>query len=479
MNTNFFKKSNVSFISIIKGIVIIILFSNEVFSQNQSTINQIVGSAYTEIQSYDFLQRLCDEAGGRLAGSPENEKGIAILTEELNKIGISPKLEKFSMNSWKRGDDLVEVITPINKKLRVYALGYSPKTPEFTSELIFLNCGTEEDFKNIDSKNKICLVSLETPKGAVQQFRCEVTERAVNSGAKAVLFINTKNGGLNICGTANFSGEESKIPAFSITYEEGNWLKRLLEKNFPIKMKISVNSFCFKTETSNIVVTFPGESAKKIVVGAHFDSWDISQGAVDNGHGTAILFDIARLIQNYSPKNYYTIELVWFNAEELGLFGSKEYAEKHSDETIAMINMDMTGSPTGFNTMGYEEFIPFFEDLIVDLKAYNFKEGIHTNPWVNSDHTPFMLKGIPSFTHSGFLEKDMYHYYHDFGDTYEKVDARILADASAIITVMTLKLANYKDFTFKIRTEEETIELFKKYNLDKRLKRQKDWIFKE
>ena len=44
---------------------------------------------------------------------------------------------------------------------------------------------------------------------------------------------------------------------------------------------------------------------------------------------------------------------------------------------------------------------------------------------------------------------------------------------------MTLKLANYKDFTFKIRTEEETIELFKKYNLDKRLKRQKDWIFKE
>ena len=134
MNTNFFKKSNVSFISIIKGIVIIILFSNEVFSQNQSTINQIVGSAYTEIQSYDFLQRLCDEAGGRLAGSPENEKGIAILTEELNKIGISPKLEKFSMNSWKRGDDLVEVITPINKKLRVMLLLFTENS-EFTSSL--------------------------------------------------------------------------------------------------------------------------------------------------------------------------------------------------------------------------------------------------------------------------------------------------------------------------------------------------------
>ncbi len=464
----------------IKVFLLIILLSTiNLYSQDKETINQIIGSAYTESQAYDFLQRLCDEAGGRLAGSPENEKGISILNEELNKIGIQAKLEKFTMNSWKRADDNVEIITPIKKKLRVYALGYSPKTPEFTSELVFLNCGTDEDFKTIDSKDKICLITLETPKGAEQQFRCEVVERSANSGAKAVLFINTKNGGLNLCGTSNFSGKEAKIPAFSITYEEGSSLRRLLKKDIPVNIKIQVNSQCFNTETSNIIVTFPGISPKKIVVGAHFDSWDVSQGAVDNGHGTAMLFDIARLINKYSLKNYYTIELVWFNAEELGLFGSKEYAERHSEEIIAMINMDMTGTPTGFNTMGYEEFIPFFENLKDNFKGFSFKDGITTNPWVNSDHTPFMLKGIPSFTFSCFLEKDMYHYYHDFGDTFDKVDTRILADASAIVTVMTLKLANYKDFNFKKYSETETIELFKKYNLDKRLKRQKDWDFKE
>lgn len=480
MKIYFFTKNGSSLQYLFVGVFFIIALSfASALSQDKSTVNQIIGSAYTDIRSYDFLQRLCDEAGGRLAGSPENEKGISILLEELNKIGVQAKLEKFNINSWKRGDDLVELVSPSSKKLRASALGYSPKATEFIAELVYLNSGTENDFSNISSRNKICLVSQETPKGVEQQFRCEVIERAVKAGARAVLFINHKNGGLTLCGTATFNGEEIGVPAFSLTYEEGNWLKRLLEKKKEVKVKIISKSQSFEAETANIVTTFKGQSEKKIVVGAHFDSWDLSQGTVDNGYGTAILFDIARLINQFSPSNYYTIELVWFNAEELGLFGSKEYAEKHENEVIAMINMDMTGSPTGFNTMGYEEFIPFFEQLRDDLKGFSFKEGINTVPWVNSDHTPFMLKGIPSFTLNAYLEKDMYHYYHDFGDTFDKADPRILADASAIITVMALKLANYSDFYFKKQSKEEIIEFFKKYNLDKRLKRQKDWDFED
>jgi carboxypeptidase Q len=214
------------------------------------------------------------------------------------------------------------------------------------------------------------------------------------------------------------------------------------------------------------------------VVGAHFDAWDLGTGGVDNGHGTAILFDIARLLQKYSPENEYGIDLVWFNGEELGLLGSKNYVEVHGKEGIlAMINMDMTGSPTGFNAMGYDDFIPFFEQLAKEMYGYDMKNGVTSQAWTNSDHMYFMFAGIPSFTLHAHIDKPMYWYYHDYNDTFDKANKRYLSDAAAVITVLTYELANRTDLPFKRYTEEETIKLLQDHNLEDRLRRQKEWIF--
>lgn len=463
--------------------IFIILFLNfysifNLYSWDKTKWNEFIGSAYTESEGYSILEKICDEAGGRLAGSKQNEKAISIMINFLKQNNISAKTEEFTIPGWVRGNDEVIMLEPTERKLQATALGYVDATPKFEAEVVYAKYGFDEDYKDIDVKNKIVVVTQEAPSGKEHLLRLECIDIAAKHRAKAILFINDKIGMLNLYGVANFQGKAAPIPAFTITFEEGKWISRLLERNIPVKMSIEVRSHVEPMNINNVAVSFPGVSSKKIVIGAHIDSWDISQGAVDNGYGTAILSDIARLIKKFSPNNYYTIELVWFNGEELGLWGSKKYLEMHkNDNILAMINMDMTGSPTGVNVMGFDEFITFCNNIDSNLAGFNLSAGISNQPWTNSDHEPFIMEGIPSLTFQAFLEKDMYWYYHAAGDTFDKVNKRFLCDAAAVIGIYTLELANAQNFPFKKLNPEETIKLLKKYKLDDKLKRQGEWKF--
>ncbi|MGE5680592.1 MAG: M28 family peptidase [Bacillota bacterium] len=440
--------------------------------------NKLAGSAFIENHSYDMLQMLCDQAGGRMMGSANNQKAMNILSEELKKYGLNAKLEPFTVPGWVRGEDEVVMTLPVEKHLLAIALGYIDKTPEFEAEAFFAGYGFSSDYKSQDLKGKIALVTSERPKGKEPLLRYEAIDIASQMGAKAILFINDNAGTLNLAGTGNFQGTPAPIPAFSLNYEEGMWLKRLLEKGQKVKLSINTRSYCKVTETSNLVFSLPGKVKEKIVIGAHFDSWDISQGAIDNGIGSAILFDVARLINRYSPNNYYSIDFVWFNGEEFGLWGSKKYVEMHkSDNIAAMINMDMTGAPTGFNVMGFEEFIPFFEQLKTKLNGFDLTSGVVNIPYTNSDHIPFMFRGIPTFSLQAHLEDEMVRYYHSSGDTFDKVNKKYLSEASAVVCIMLSALANFEKLSSGQKNPGEMADLFRKYHLDDRLKRQKEWIY--
>ena len=357
-------------------------------------------------------------------------------------------------------------------------MAYVDKTNSFSAEVIYSKYGFAEDYSGGRAEGKIVLVTQDAPQGKDQLLRYEAIDTAAKYGAKAILFMNNKSGFILMDGTSNFEGKPSKIPAFTISFEEGAWIRRLLDDQKIVKIEIAVNSYCAEAESENVVVSFPGKVKEKILVGAHFDAWDLGQGGIDNGLGTAILFETARLLKQYSAENYYSIDLVWFNGEELGLWGAKKYAEAHKDDNIkAMLNMDMDGAPTGFNVMGSEELRPFFESMVKALGGFDLSKGVVSFPYTNSDHVPFMLKGIPVFCLQAHLDDDMIKYYHDAGDTFDKVDKKYLSEASAVVSVVISELANNSELKIKNKTETETISVLKKYGLDKRLKRQHEWIF--
>ncbi len=458
---------------------LVIIFAGNLNAQSKQDYDEIIGSAFTANASYDLLERICDEAGGRFFGSAENGIAINILKAELNKIGCIAELETFDLPGWERGDDRVIMKEPEYLKLRAIALGYVDKTPAFTTHVVYASYGFNEDYEGLDAAGKIVLVTQETPPEKEGLLRYEMIDIAAAHKAKAVLFINNRKEATNLAGAGNFNGTPTKVPAYSLTFEEGKRLQRLIEKNIAVKMEITTNSYCKKVTVSNVAVTFKGEKKDKLIIGAHIDSWDVGQGAIDNGTGTAVLFDIARLLKKYNPHNYYTIELVWFNGEELGLWGSRKYTEMHKKEKIiAMINLDMPGSPTGFNLMGFDEYENSFKNILDNLNGFGLNKAIVSIPYTNSDHMPFMFEGIPVFSVQSHLDEDMYKFYHDKGDTFDKVNIKYLSETAAVVSVAAVTLANDKTIKYVRKSDADMISLFKKFHLDKRLKRQGEWKYK-
>lgn len=439
------------------------------------TDNLIFGSAFMENRSYEVLERICDEGGERLAGMKGNEIALKLLEYELSKDGISIRFEDFQMPGWYRGADEVKIMKPTFRVLRAAALGYVHRTPPNIAPVVYAGEGKDEDFDSVEMTGRIALFS------GSKQSRGASIIKAAEKGAVAALFQNTKPGGMLLAGVANFDGIKAPIPAFSITYEEGEWLKRLINRNVPTEIRYVVNSY-LKEEpitVQNAIFTLPGKTDKKIVLIAHIDAWDLGNGGVDNGLGSGILVDVARLLKKYVKDNYYTIELVWCNAEELGLWGSRRYAERHADEVVAAINLDMTGKPVRFNVMGFDEYKPFFEELAKDIKGMDLSQGVVSHPWTNSDHFWFMSKGIPVFLIDGKLDKEMVHHYHDFADTFDKVSKEYLSAAAAVTTITLRHLAMSEDMKFTRMTESETMEFLRKHNLEEQLKLQHWWEFSE
>jgi len=466
----------------IKTLVVLLIITSGYISYSQSSEKWklITGSALLENHSYKVLERICDECGGRLMGSASNKKAISILREELLDLGINSVEEAFDTPVWERGEDNITVTYPYIRRLKAVAMGYVDSVPPIKGDLVYAGYGTDEEFNTANVKGKVVLVTREAPREKAALTSVEFISNAIKYGARAILFISDKTGNIAIARAGNFKGERVNIPAFNITCEEGKWLQRLCEKNIVPRLSVTTRSHYKTGMSSNVVVKFRGKVAKKIVVGAHIDSWDMGQGAVDNGQGTAILFEIARLLSIYSPQNYYSIELVWFNGEELGLIGAGKYVDMHkNDSIIAMINMDMTGTPTGFNAMGSDEFRPLLEKLAVNLSGFDIKDGVSSQPWTNSDQMPFILHGIPTLIVNGHLDEPMYKYYHESGDTFDKVSIKYISEAAAVICILAVELANDPAIQYRKLNEDQTIEFLKKYKLDETLKKQGEWPFKK
>lgn len=451
------------------------VLSFSLLSQNNKVWEELIAFPYLYNRGYEVLRRICDESGGRLVGTVESEKALNILIEEGKKDSLFIRLEKFQMPGWVRGEDSVVLLSPRNHKLRAAALGFNDKSEVITTEIVYAKYGYEEDYKGLEVSGKIVLVTQERPKNKEELLRYEAIEIAARQGARAILFINDKPGGIVLAGVGNFQGLPNSIPAFSITYEEGSSLKRLIERGITPRIRLQSNSFCKSLESYNAIFTIEGKSRRKVVIGAHFDSWELGQGAIDNGVGIAVLYEIARNLRRVNNLDR-TIEFVWFNGEELGMWGSKRYVEQHKAEIDIMINLDMPGTPRGFNAMGFNDLKCILDTIVKNIEGFDLNQGVVNSPWTNSDHMYFMFEGIPCVTLLGFMDEPMYRHYHDFGDTFDKVNKRYISDAAAVVSILTFELSKANRNMTKL-SREEIKKLLLDNHLDTRLRKQKEWKF--
>jgi hypothetical protein len=242
------------------------------------------------------------------------------------------------------------------------------------------------------------------------------------------------------------------LPSLFIAHEHYALLHRLASRPAPAVTKVEVevtNKLIPGPITVyNTVGEIPGEKADEFVVlGAHLDSWDLAQGTTDNGTGSCIVLETARLIARSGVKPKRTIRFVLFTGEEQGLHGSKQYCIRHKDEmsktSVALVHDTGTGKVLGFGLQGREAIKPIMDRELVSLKNIGFT-GVTLRSMGGTDHLSFEQAGVPGFA----CAQDMDEYrltHHTQSDTFDKAKEPNLIQGAQVMAVTAMRVANLPD----------------------------------
>jgi hypothetical protein len=291
--------------------------------------------------------------------------------------------------------------------------------------------------------------------GFDQQFNRELNDFFKAEGVAAVLSDSNKPQGLLVT-TGGWRGneraaEQEGICRLFVANEHYSLLWRLASRAEPAKTKVELevtNKFIPGPITVfNTVGEIKGSEKPDefIIVGAHLDSWDLAQGATDNGTGSMLVLETARLLANCGVKPKRTIRFCLFSGEEQGLHGSRQYAERHKDElakcSMVLVHDTGTGKVTTIGLQGREVLKPIFEKELDALKEVGIKE-FSLRSMGGTDHLSFDRMNVPGF--ACLQEMNEYRFtHHTQTDTVDKVNEENLIQGAQVMAVSAMRVANY------------------------------------
>ena len=251
-----------------------------------------------------------------------------------------------------------------------------------------------------------------------------------------------------------------------------------------------MRNFSRPIRARNIVATLQGSSRglkkERIIIGGHLDSWDLAQGAIDNGIGSFSVLDIARVFKSLNLRPKRTIEFVMFMGEEQGLLGSKAMIKRYKqegklDQIKFMMNLDMVNNAKGFNAMGRPELKEFIDKIGLKIKKIDttFSNANQNVAGLHSDHQPFMLQGVPVCSPSGSFSIKALNCYHANCDRFELLDKRQIMNNVRYTAMMLYAFAEVDEIPAKKLSSQETKEFLIQQNLKKELVIGKDWHWEE
>jgi Zn-dependent M28 family amino/carboxypeptidase len=231
-------------------------------------------------------------------------------------------------------------------------------------------------------------------------------------------------------------------------------------------------------ETWNVVAEIPGttKADEIVVIGAHLDSWDLGDGALDNGANAVMLIDIARQFARLGIRPTRTVRFVMWNGEEQGMEGSFGYVRSHAgelDKHVMSASLDIgCGRVQGFFTGARPGLVPLVERSIAPVAGLGpFK--ITDAPLVGTDNFDFMLQGIANVV----FDQESASYgpnYHARSDTYDKCDVRVLRQNEIVAAAFVFGFATMPDaLPRQSRTEIEAI--MKRTDLEQQMRSMGMW----
>ena len=452
--------------------LLIVAFSVSLHSQNTNEnsifIDKIYDEALANGNSYEWLDYLSNQIGGRLSGSINYDRSVKWGMGELEMINLdSVWLQPVMIPKWVRGAPEYAHIesSPGNTiSVPIAALGGSISTPSIGISANVIEVKNFKELKMIgkDSiRGKIIFYNRPMDPTLINTFQAyggsvnQRTQGAVEAaklGAVGVIVrsMTTSLDDYPHTGSMYYDGLSlnQRIPAAAISTNGAELLSSMLSLNPNIKFFFRQNSKNFPDVLSHNVIAQINGSEKSdeiILIGGHLDSWDLGDGSHDDGAGIVQSMEVLRILKdlNYSPKR--TIRVVLFANEENGLRGGTKYAEEarlNNEKHFFALESDAGGfTPRGFSfDTSEKEFktIKKFENLFIKYGMDNFfigGSGADIGPLKNGE---VILAGLRPDTQRYF------DYHHAASDTFDKINKRELELGAAAMTALVYLLDNYK-----------------------------------
>ena len=410
--------------------------------------------------AFQKLSYLTDRIGARLSGSVALEQAViwakdTLLADGHEHVGAEP----VRVPHWVRGAQSATLLAPIAREIPVLTLGGSVATPAggVTAELLVVSSFAELETRKAEVKGKIVLfdhaMSAEGNPGPAYgeaiTYRITGAARAAPLGAVAVLVrsLTTRSLGAPHTGSMRLlEGKAKNIPAASVSVEDAELLHRLASRGDKPKIHLTLLPKTLPdADSANVVGEIRGRELPDeiVLIGAHLDSWDVGQGAQDDGAGVVTVMQALTTLRSLGLIPRRTLRAVLFSNEENGRRGAAQYAKAHSGELarhVAAFEMDSgSGRPLGFMTEGEQPYLAEareYASLLAPIGADKMIAGVS-----GEDVLALQSAGVPLF---GVL-LDLEHYFdvhHSAADTLDKVDPEHLQKAVAALATFSFVVAD-------------------------------------
>lgn len=426
------------------------------------TARKITEAALAAPSAYALLTELTDDIGARPAGSQALEQAIRWAETRLREAGHDVRVDPVMVSKWTRGEGSLSMVSPTTRDCDVLAIGHSVATPRGGIEADVVVVRSQDELTKLGDavRDKIVLFEVVMPAydaehndpgyGSVYWSRVHGASLAAKQGARAVLVrsLSVQSRAGVHTGTLAYDPAQPKIPAATVSIEDADWITRLVARGKTVRMKLTLSpKEESKVPSGNVLAELRGREkpAEIVLMGGHIDSWDVGQGAQDDGAGVVITMEALSLLRRLKLVPRRTIRAVLFTNEEAGGDGADAYAEMHGAEPHAAAIETDTGAARVValgidlrDNAAEPKLIEALEPMTSGLRALglaHMRAG-----FAGADIAPLIKRGVPGIG----LIHDVSHYFdvhHTKADTLDKIDPDQLQQGVAAMAVLAYTLA--------------------------------------
>jgi len=429
--------------------------------QYRDVAGRLIGAALVDEGGWEKLSYLTTRIGNRLSGSTSLEQAVQWVFERMKAEGLeNPKLQPVKVPHWVRGRESARVVAPLEKPLNILGLGSSVGTGTNGVTASVVVVGSFDELESLgESKIKGKIVLYDVPwkgYGETNIYRTSGASRAARLGAVASIVRSMTGSSLYTphTGNQNYAAGVTRIPAAAITVEEAAWIRRMVEAGQDVRVNLQMDAQMLPdADSANVVAEITGRELpdEVVVVGGHIDSWDVGQGAHDDGGGIVAAWQAVTLMKQLGLRARRTIRVVAWTNEENGGRGGEAYLASLGPNVakhVAAIEMDDgVERPLGFRlelkdgpqTPQYAAARAKLVDVVKLLDSIGASAIVAGDGGADVD--PLMRQGIPALGLNTVMEH-YFDWHHTNADTLDKVDIQVFRRCIATLAVTSYVLAD-------------------------------------